>query len=146
MGVMLWNSSKRGKCLHASMASYWAADRRSWRCRRRQRPGRADPTGRAGRGDGRGDARWVAQVGVPIRATVVLDTHTVALDDVVFERAVALRTPGGAEVAPTRVEGVKGGGHHRQAVVVFPAVTEQGTVRMVVRNVGGIAERVFVWE
>ena len=86
------------------------------------------------------------QAGVPIRATVVLDTHTVALDDVVFERAVALRTPGGAEVAPTRVEGVKGGGHHRQAVVVFPAVTEQGTVRMVVRNVGGIAERVFVWE
>ena len=86
------------------------------------------------------------QAGMPIRATVVLDTHTVALDDVVFERAVALRTPGGAEVAPTRVEGVKGGGHHRQAVVVFPAVTEQGTVRMVVRNVGGIAERVFVWE
>lgn len=86
------------------------------------------------------------QVGVPIRATVVLDTHTVALDDVVFERAVALRTPGGAEVAPTRVEGVTGGGHHRQAVVVFPPVTEQGTVRMVVRNVGGIAERVFVWE
>jgi hypothetical protein len=86
------------------------------------------------------------QAGVPIRATVVLDTHTVALDDVVFERAVALRTPEGAEVAPTRVEGVKGGGHHRQAVVVFPPVAEQGTVRMVVRNVGGIGERVFVWE
>jgi hypothetical protein len=86
------------------------------------------------------------QVGVPIRATVVLDTHTVALDDVVFERAVALRTPGGVEVAPTRVEGVKGGGHHRQAVVVFPPVTELGTVRMVVRNVGGIAERSFAWE
>ena len=29
-------------------------------------------------------------VGVPIRATVVLDTHTVALNDVVFERVVAL--------------------------------------------------------
>jgi YHS domain-containing protein len=56
------------------------------------------------------------QVGVPIRATVVLDTHTVALDDVVFARAVALRTPEGAEVAPTRVEGLKGSGHHRQAV------------------------------
>ena len=48
------------------------------------------------------------QVGVPIRATVVLDTHTVALDDVVFERAVALRMPEGAEVAPTRVEGFEG--------------------------------------
>ena len=86
------------------------------------------------------------QVGVPIRATVVLDTHAVALDDVVFERAVALRTPEGAEVAPTGVEGSKGSGHHREAVVVFPAVTQRGAVRIVVRSVGGIGERVFVWE
>jgi hypothetical protein len=86
------------------------------------------------------------QVGVPIRATVVLDTHSGALDDVVFERAVALRTPEGVEVAPTSVEGVKGSGHHRQAVVVFPPVTKRGAVRIVVRNVGGIGERVFAWE
>ena len=86
------------------------------------------------------------EVGVPIRVTVVLDTHAVALDDVVFARAVALRTPEGAEVAPTRVEGSRGSGHHRAAVVVFPAVTQRGTVRIVVRNVGGIGERVFVWE
>jgi hypothetical protein len=86
------------------------------------------------------------QVGVPIRATVVLDTHSVALDDVVFERAVALRTPEGVEVAPTSVEGMKGSGHHRQAVVVFPPVTERLAVRIVVRNVGGIGERVFAWE
>ena len=86
------------------------------------------------------------QVGVPIRATVVLDTHSVALDDVVFERAVALRTPEGAEVAPTSVEGVKGAGHHREAAVVFPPIAERGPVRMVVRSVGGIGERVFVWE
>jgi hypothetical protein len=86
------------------------------------------------------------QDGVPIRATVALDTHTVALDDVVFERAVTLRTPEGAEVAPTRVEGLKGGGHHREAVVVFPPVAQRGTVRIVVRNVGGIGERSFVWE
>jgi hypothetical protein len=86
------------------------------------------------------------QVGVPIRVTVVLDTHGVALDDVVFERAVALRTPEGTEVTPARVEGVKGSGHHRQAVVVFPPVTQRGPVRVVVRNVGGIGERIFVWE
>jgi hypothetical protein len=86
------------------------------------------------------------QVGMPIQATVVLDTHTVALDDVDFERAVALRTSQGAEVAPTTVEGVRGSGHHREAVVVFPPVTQRGTVRIVVRNVGGIGERVFTWE
>jgi hypothetical protein len=85
-------------------------------------------------------------VGVPIRATVVLDTHAVGLDDVVFERVVALRTPEGAEVAPTGVEGTKGSGHHREAVVVFPPVTQRRTVRIVVRNVGGIGERVFVCE
>jgi hypothetical protein len=84
--------------------------------------------------------------GVPIRVTIVLDTHTVALDDVVFERAVALRTPEGAEVAPTKVEGSRGSGHHREAVVVFPPVTQRGPVRVVVRNVGGIGERIFVWE
>jgi hypothetical protein len=86
------------------------------------------------------------QVGVPIRATVILDTHTVALDGVVFEQAVVLRTPEGAEVAPAAVEGVRGGGHHSQAVVIFAPVTQPGTVRILVRNVGGIAERSFVWE
>jgi len=86
------------------------------------------------------------EVGVPIRVTVVLDTHTVALDDVVFEWAVALRTPEGAEVAPTRVEGSRGSGHHREAIVLFPPVAPRGPVRIVVRNVGGIGERVFVWE
>ena len=86
------------------------------------------------------------EVGVPIRVTVVLDTHSVALDDVVFERAVALRTPEGAEVVPTRVEGSRGGGHHREAVVVFAPLTQRGTMRIVVRDVGGIGERSFAWE
>src|SRR6266496_2255378 len=58
-------------------------------------------------------------VGAPIRARVVLDTHSVTLDGVVFDQAVVLRTPDGAEVAPTGVEGAKGSGHHREVVVVF---------------------------
>jgi hypothetical protein len=86
------------------------------------------------------------EVGVPIRVTVVLDTHTVPLDGVAFERAVALRTSEGAEVPPTKVEGLTGSGHHREAVLVFPPVTQRGPVRVVVRNVGGIGERVLVWE
>ena len=66
------------------------------------------------------------EVRLPIRVTVVLDTHTVALDDVVFERTVALRPPEEAEGAPTRVEGSRGGGHHREAVVVFPRSPSKG--------------------
>jgi hypothetical protein len=86
------------------------------------------------------------QVGIPIRATIVLETHAVALDGVVFEEAVALRTPEGEEIAPSGVEGSSGSGHHRQAVVVFPPVTQPGAVRILVKNVGGIAERSFAWE
>jgi len=85
-------------------------------------------------------------VGVPIRATIVLDTHSVTLDGVVFDQAVVLRAPQGIDVAPTGVEGAKGSGHHREAVVVFSPVTQPGTVRIVVKNVGGVAERSFAWE
>jgi hypothetical protein len=62
----------------------------------------------------------------PIRAKVVLDTHSVTLDGVVFEQAVAIRTPDGAETLPTAVEQAKGSGHHREAVLVFQAATNDG--------------------
>lgn len=58
----------------------------------------------------------------PLRFRIALDTHSVALDDVVIERAVVLRTADGKELAPSAVEQPKGGGHHREAVVVFPPV------------------------
>ncbi len=86
------------------------------------------------------------RVGVPIRATVVLDTHTMALDGIVFEQAVVLRTPEGVNVAPTSVETATGSGHHRQAIVSLAPVTQPGTMRIVVKDVGGIAERNFAWE
>lgn len=66
------------------------------------------------------------EVDVPIRVTVVLDTHTVALDDVVLERTVALRMLAGAEVAPTKVEGSRRGGHHRETIVLFPPLPSEG--------------------
>ena len=68
-----------------------------------------------------------------------------ALDGVVFDQAVVLRTPEGAEILPIGVEGARGSGHHREAVVAFPPVAQQGTVRVVVKNVGGVAERSFAW-
>ena len=81
----------------------------------------------------------------PLRFRIALDTHSVALDDVVLERAVVLRTADGKDLAPSAVEQPKGGGHHREAVIVFPPVTERGEVRVVVKNVGGVEERVFTW-
>jgi len=85
-------------------------------------------------------------VGELVRAKVVLDTHSVGLDGIPFDRAVAIRTSDGADLAPTAVEGATGSGHHREAVLVFPALTSAGTLRIVVKDVGGVPERSFVWE
>ena len=84
--------------------------------------------------------------GSPLTVRVVLDTHSVALDTVAFDRAVALRKSDGSEEAPSAVEQLSGSGHHRQAMVVFPAIEGATEVRIVVRDVGGIPERVFAWE
>lgn len=78
-----------------------------------------------------------------VKAKVVLDTHSVGLDGIAFEEAVTLRTAAGADVRPSSVE-LKGSGHHREAVVVFKA--PRGAVQIVMKNVGGVAERTFSWE
>ncbi len=83
--------------------------------------------------------------GEPLRVKLALDTHSVGLDTIAFERAVALRRPDGTEVAPTAVE-TTGGGHHRQTVVVFPSPAPNIPVVLVVKAVGGVAERVFTWQ
>ena len=85
-------------------------------------------------------------VGMPVRAKVVLDAHSVGFDGVVFEQVVALRTSDASDMAPTAVEQVKGSGHHREALLVFPPVPDGGAVRIVVKDVGGVPERTFVWE
>lgn len=83
-------------------------------------------------------------VGAPLKIKIVLDTHSVGLDGVAFDKAVALRAPEGAEVAPQAVE-TKGSGHHREAVVTFPP-PPGGPLRIVVKGVAGVAERLFTWD
>ena len=83
--------------------------------------------------------------GTPVRVKVVLDTHSVGLDGIAFDQAVAVRAADGQDVAPTAIEEIRGSGHHRQAVLVFPAA-QAGPLRVVVKNVGGVAERSFVWD
>ena len=84
--------------------------------------------------------------GSPVTVRVVLDTHSVALDGVAFDRAVTLRNRDGRELAPIAVKEVASGGHHRQAEVVFPSIEGAPQVRIVVRDIGGIPERVFAWD
>lgn len=84
-------------------------------------------------------------VGMPLQAKVVLDTHSVGLDAIALNEVVTLRGPDGVEAAPTAVD-TKGSGHHREATLTFGPITKPGRVEIVVRNVGGVAERIFAWE
>ena len=84
--------------------------------------------------------------GSPVTVRVVLDTHSVGLDGVAFERAVALRKPDGSDEAPVAVDQPSGTGHHSEAVVVFRALEGTTDVQIVVRDVGDISERVFAWQ
>jgi len=85
------------------------------------------------------------KVGSPIPVKLVLDTHSVGLDGIALQQAVAMRAPDGTDIAPTSVEQATGGGHHREALLVFPPSTQSGLLRIVVKNVGGVAERTFTW-
>ncbi len=78
-----------------------------------------------------------------LKARVVLETHSVSLDGIAFEDVVVLRPAAGSDLPPAAVE-PRGAGHHREAVVVFAA--PPGPVRIVVKDVGGIPERIFSWD
>jgi hypothetical protein len=80
----------------------------------------------------------------PLRVKVVLDTHSVSLDDLAFESIVALRAADGSDVSPAAIEEARGSGHHREAIVVFAAITNP--VVIVVKNVAGVTERSFSWD
>lgn len=80
----------------------------------------------------------------PLRVKVVLDTHSVSLDDLAFESIAALRAADGSDVSPAAIEEAKGSGHHREAIVVF--AVSRNPVVIVVKNVAGVTERSFSWE
>jgi len=79
------------------------------------------------------------------KVRIALNTHSVGLDAIALDRAIALRNADGTDVAPTAVE-TSGSGHHRSAVLSFPDPTGDAAVRVVVKDVGGVPERVFTWD
>lgn len=81
----------------------------------------------------------------PIRVRVAFNTHSVALDGIALESAIALRKADGSEERPTVIEQT-GGGHHRRTVVVFPGQPPGDSLQIVVKNVGGVEERLFRWD
>ncbi len=95
---------------------------------------------------------WQGQSAGPVFA-VEMDTHAVDLDGYDLRQLAVLRTdqrqelqPGGWNAPP--------GGHHRSGTLSFPAKLADGSpvigpktrsIDLVIRNVGGVPERVFTW-
>lgn len=85
------------------------------------------------------------KAGAPPEFDIAMNTHSVDLADDLLQ-AVVLRDDSGKEYAPLAWEGPSAGGHHREGVIRFdPLPIKTKTVTLIVRNVAGIAERVFKW-
>jgi len=82
-----------------------------------------------------------------IRFTVRLNTHSVALDQYRSADLVFLRFDDGAEhksLGATR----QGGGHHVTDMLRFagPVPKGAGGMTLIIRNLGGVAERTLQWK
>lgn len=86
---------------------------------------------------------------------IKLDTHAVDLDQYPLEKVVVLRGAQGEEVPALALESGSGSGHHREGVLVFPAMDARGkpiltsettTLSLILRGIGGVQERVLRWE
>lgn len=89
-----------------------------------------------------------------IKFKVVLDTHSVSLDDYKLETLATLRSGGGEAVKALALESGEGSGHHRSGVLVFPDKDSKGksllnsankSLELLIKNVGGNSTRIFRW-
>ena len=71
-----------------------------------------------------------------------IDTHTVDLSSFNPSGQISLEGDDGAMVAPERAES-SGSGHHLEFTLYFPKV--EGSVRLVVRDLGGVPRREIIW-
>jgi hypothetical protein len=85
--------------------------------------------------------------------SIVLDTHSVDLDQYDLSLLASLRTDQGGEIQPEVWEAPKGS-HHREGSLVFPRFGVDGAeligpdangVELVIRQIGGVPETVILW-
>jgi len=75
-----------------------------------------------------------------------MDTHSIDLKDDLVKTSI-LRDEKGTEYAPVAWDGAGPGGHHREGVLKFGALTgSPKQVTLVIKGVVGVAERVFTWD
>lgn len=84
---------------------------------------------------------------------ITLDTHAGDLSGFDFVKNVILRNGRGQQVAPVRWVATADGAHHRAGGLLFPKADQAGraiepqanTFELVVRGLGGAAERLLRW-
>ncbi len=77
---------------------------------------------------------------------IVLDTHSDELSQD-LTKIISLTDSAGNVYQPTSWDGSPPGGHHREGELVFnPISPKPKNVTLTVKNIGGIAERSFLWE
>lgn len=85
------------------------------------------------------------KIGGNLEFEITLDTHSVELDEDLVQVSVLI-DESGKEYGPIGWEGDPPGGHHRSGILVFAPITPiPKMLRLIVRNVGGIANREFSW-
>ncbi|OHA13379.1 MAG: hypothetical protein A2909_01765 [Candidatus Tagabacteria bacterium RIFCSPLOWO2_01_FULL_39_11] len=77
---------------------------------------------------------------------ITLDTHSADLIEDLKEVS-AIKDEKGSEYKPIKWDGDPAGGHHRSGILRFGEITPAPqSVVLVIRQIGGIAERKFEWE
>jgi len=86
--------------------------------------------------------------GGQIEVTVKLETHSVDLASYQVETDMSLRNDRGESAQPALQSG-SGDSHHREVALAFPGrLADGGAMRLelVVRNLGGVPERILRWD
>jgi hypothetical protein len=84
---------------------------------------------------------------------ITLDTHSGDLSGYDFVKYAILRNDRGQRVAPQQWVATADGAHHRAGALAFPKTDQAGraidaeakTLELVLRGLGGVAERVLRW-
>ena len=93
--------------------------------------------------------RWNGASNGVLAFQVVMDTHSVDLDQYDLGKLAVLRDDDGAEYRPASWRSAPGG-HHRTGTLSFAAPAslsegKTGYVELIIRDVSGVAERVLKW-
>jgi hypothetical protein len=79
---------------------------------------------------------------------LTLDTHSDDLSRYKLVELSTLKVEGGSEIKASEWQNSGGGGHHISGTITFdlPDVSTAKYIELLVKNVGGIEERVFRWD